>query len=154
MTSRDEQGDALGRTANPARTQALSACSLSFRKRPQSCLFAQLLLLPPTSLFFLFVCLLALPPVAAKMAEGEVQAGSQGQSGPKVLNFPASCIVSESKDHVTAVHTVMPVHLYKQDNMSSCSGLRKCMLESATPSLKFLILGFLGPQTLALLFNI
>lgn len=40
------------------------------------------------------------------MAEGGVQAGSQGQSGPKVLSFPARCIVSESKDHVTAVHTV------------------------------------------------
>lgn len=32
--------------------------------------------------------------------------------------------------------------------MSSCSQVKKYMLESATPSLKFLILRFLGPQTL------
>lgn len=106
--SRGEQGDALGRTASPPRTQALSACSLSFCKRPQSCLFAQLLLLPPASLFFLFVCILALLPVAAKMAEGGDRAGSQGRSGPKVPSFPARCVASESRDHVTAVHSRCP----------------------------------------------
>ena len=106
MTSRGEQGDALGRTASPPRTQALSACPLSFCKRSQSCPFAQLLLLPPTSLFFLLGCILALPPIAAKMAEGAGQAGSQGRSGPKVPSFPARHIASENRDGVTAVHTV------------------------------------------------
>ena len=58
------------------RTQALSACSLSFCKRPQGCLFAQLPAPPSPSVFFLFVWTLALPPVGAKTAEEEGLAGS------------------------------------------------------------------------------
>lgn len=85
-------------SSEPAKTMTLSVCPPSFFKYPHSCLFAQFSpiphpplprLTPPPSSLFLFVQTLDLPPVRAKMAEGE-EAGwlPLGSLDPKSSALP------------------------------------------------------------------
>lgn len=63
--------------------------------------------LPSSSSTLLSVCIDFGPPTCwSQNGQEKGLTGSQGQSGPKILSSPTRPVISDSRDHVSSVHTV------------------------------------------------